>query len=52
MRIVPASPVPARPILVRPVDGYRSPTAIVCAALLLALVFLAFQIASALAAWI
>ncbi|WP_298257465.1 hypothetical protein [Bradyrhizobium sp.] len=52
MRSVPAVPAPARPISVRPGSGFASPTAIVCAALILALVFLAFQIAGGLVAWI
>jgi len=43
MRIVPAAPVPARPFPA--VRGHASPAAIVCAALLLALAFLALRIA-------
>jgi hypothetical protein len=46
MRIVPITPVPARPLLGPVGAGQPSPTAIICAALVLALVFLAFQIAS------
>jgi hypothetical protein len=45
MRIIPAAPVPARPISM---PATRSPTAIVCAALMLALAFLAFRIAGVL----
>jgi hypothetical protein len=45
MRIIPAAPVPARPISI---PGGRSPTAIVCVALLLALAFLVFRIAGVL----
>jgi hypothetical protein len=45
MRIIPAKPVPARPISM---PAGSSPTAIVCAALMLALVFLAFRIAGVL----
>jgi len=48
MRIVPIAPVPARPLPVPDGDGPTSPTAIICAALMLALVFLALQIASVL----
>jgi hypothetical protein len=46
MRIVPAAPAPAKRPPLRP-RVETSPTAIICAALMLALVFLAFQIASA-----
>jgi hypothetical protein len=45
MRIIPAAPVPARPISL---PAARSSTAIVCAALMLALAFLAFRIAGVL----
>jgi hypothetical protein len=45
MRIIPAAPVPARRISI---PGGSSPTAIVCAALMLALTFLAFRIAGVL----
>jgi len=44
MRTVPAAPVPARSIAITAGRGLASPTAIVCAALLLALVFLVFRI--------
>jgi hypothetical protein len=50
MRIFPIAPVPARPLRVPDGDRQASPTAIICAALMLALVFLAFQIASVLRA--
>jgi hypothetical protein len=53
MRVVPmriAPVAPARPMPVPPGDGLTSPTATVCAALLLALFFLVFQIASVLQA--
>jgi hypothetical protein len=45
MRIVPVAPASAKPQLVplRPVSA--SPAAVICAALMLALAFLAFQIA-------
>jgi hypothetical protein len=46
MRIVPAAPVPAKAISAG--SFHTSPTAIVCAALMLALVFLAFQVAGVL----
>jgi len=46
MRIVPAAPVPTKAI---PAGSFHtSPAAIVCAALMLALVFLVFQIAGVL----
>jgi hypothetical protein len=45
MRIIPAARVPARPMSM---PAILSPTAIVCAALVLALVFLAFRIAGVL----
>jgi hypothetical protein len=45
MRIIPATLVPARPISM---PTARSSTAIVCAALMLALAFLAFRIAGVL----
>jgi hypothetical protein len=48
MRIVPLLPVPAKPPQVRLRADPASPTTIVCAALMLALAFLAFQIASVL----
>jgi hypothetical protein len=48
MRIVPVAPVPARSIAIPAGRGLASPTAIVCAALLLALVFLVFRIAGVL----
>jgi len=48
MRIVPIAPVPARPLPVPDSGRPASPTAIICAALMLALVFLALQIASVL----
>jgi hypothetical protein len=48
MRIVPAAPAPAGSIAVRAGPGQASPTAIVCVALLLALVFLVFRIAGVL----
>ncbi|HET7886367.1 MAG TPA: hypothetical protein VFL62_09095 [Bradyrhizobium sp.] len=48
MRIVPAAVLPAKPLSVPPSGKSASPAAIICAALMLALVFLAFQIASAL----
>jgi hypothetical protein len=48
MRIVPVALVPARSLRARDSDGLASPTAIVCAALMLALAFLALQIASVL----
>jgi len=47
MRTVPAASVPARPLPFRSRAETASPTAIICAALLLALAFLAFQIARA-----
>jgi hypothetical protein len=47
MRIVPAAPFPAKPLSAPDRAGLASPTTIVCAALLLALVFLGFQIAGA-----
>ena len=47
MRIVPAAPVPARQTSILPARDHASPTAIVCAALMLALVFLALRIAVA-----
>jgi hypothetical protein len=48
MRIVPAAPVPAKTASVPASRGPMSPTAIVCAALMLAVVFLAFRIADGL----
>jgi len=48
MRIVRPAPVPAKVIAGPAGNGRTSPTAIVCAALMLALAFLAFQIAGAL----
>jgi hypothetical protein len=48
MRIAPPAPGPATPISVSS-GGHTSPTAIVCAALLLALVFLVLRIAGAVA---
>jgi hypothetical protein len=50
MRIVPIAPVPARPLRVPDSNGLASPAAMVCAALMLALVFLVLQIASVLRA--
>ena len=47
MRIVPAAPVPAKVVSVSASRGHTS-TAIVCAALMVALVFLAFRIADGL----
>jgi hypothetical protein len=44
MRIVPAAPVLAKPTSVPAAPGHGSPTAIVCAALMLALVFLLLRI--------
>jgi hypothetical protein len=49
MRTAPARP---RPISVSAVRVDARPAALVCAALLLALVFLTFRIAGVLAAWI
>jgi hypothetical protein len=48
MRIVPLLPAPAKSGAVPPRVKTASPAALICAALMLALVFLAFQIASAL----
>ena len=48
MRIVPAVQVSAKPRPVYTRSGTTSPTAIICVALMLALVFLAFQVASSL----
>jgi hypothetical protein len=45
MRIVQVAPVPARPISVPAGSGHASPTATICAALMLALIFLVFRIA-------
>jgi hypothetical protein len=45
MRIVPAAAVPARPPSLPVAGAHGSPAAIVCAALMLALVFLLFRIA-------
>jgi hypothetical protein len=45
MRIIPAAPVPARPTSM---PGGSAPAAIVCAALMLALFYLAFEIAGVL----
>ncbi|HZR71330.1 hypothetical protein [Bradyrhizobium sp.] len=45
MRIVPAAPAPARPPSVPPARDHASSATIVCAALMLALAFLAFRIA-------
>jgi hypothetical protein len=45
MRIVPAAPVPARPLSAPTGSGHASPTATICAALMLALIFLVFRIA-------
>jgi hypothetical protein len=50
MRIVPIAPVPAKPLPAPDSGKLASPTAIICAALMLALVFLALQIASVLRA--
>jgi hypothetical protein len=48
MRIVPVAPVPARSTAIPAGGGRASPVAIVCGALLLALVFLTFRIAGVL----
>jgi hypothetical protein len=48
MRIVPVAPVTARSIAVPAGRRHASPTAIVCAALTLALAFLVFRIAGVL----
>jgi hypothetical protein len=48
MRIVPAAPVPANAISVSAGGLRTSSTVIVCAALMLALIFLAFRIAGVL----
>jgi hypothetical protein len=50
MRIVPIAPVRAKPRPAPAGGGQASPTPIVCAALMLALCFLGFQIANALRA--
>jgi hypothetical protein len=50
MRIVPVAPVTAKALPAAAGARLASPTAIICAALTLALVFLAFQIASVLRA--
>jgi hypothetical protein len=50
MRIVPVAPVSAKPLPTPARAEAASPAAIICAALMLALVFLAFQIAGALRA--
>jgi hypothetical protein len=48
MRIVPAAPVPARSMSVPADSRHASAAALVCAALMLSLAFLAFQIAGVL----
>jgi hypothetical protein len=48
MRIVPVLPAPAKSLSAPPRGRTASPVALICAALMLALVFLAFQIASVL----
>jgi hypothetical protein len=50
MRIVPVAPASAELLPARPRAISTSPAAIICAALMLALVFLAFQIAGVLRA--
>jgi hypothetical protein len=52
MRIVTAEPVPARPMSIPAARAHASPGAIVGAALMLALLFLAFRIFSGLVAGI
>jgi hypothetical protein len=51
MRIVPAAAVPTSPAPVPATRDHISATAIVCTALMLALVFLALRIAGGLVAW-
>jgi hypothetical protein len=48
MRVISLPPTPAKSLPVRPRSLTASPAALICAALMLALVFLALQIASVL----